>query len=566
LLGDRVPKFTTIAESERGVSAIVLFVTAALVCATAWGGIELTRVSGRIADIWIANSIFLAALLKHDRRDWWKILLAGTLGNMTADFAVGDSVLGTCAFSFANLVEILAVALPLRMLQVDRDIARPKSLLIFYPLAAVAPVFGAAVAATYFHFALAMQYLASAKSWYCADTLGLFIVAPMLMTVRLKALKQMFSRGHIGVTALLLATVAGTIILNFWLWDYPLAFLFFPAVMLLTFQRSFEGGAVGLAMVSGYLMAPIFLHGLFGKVHSQPLAEQMMILQIFIAVIGFSVMLAGAALEERRRLERGLASALTRVEMSREEALVARDAAEKANRAKSMFLANMSHELRTPLNAVIGFAEVMHNEMFGPLGDTHYREYTGMIHDAGRHLLDLINDVLDMSKIEAGKFEIERETVGIGSLVLDCVELMRERADTAGISLSADVPTAPTWAYVDRRAIKQVLFNLLSNAIKFTPSGGQVTARAAQAGGAVILSVTDSGIGIPADQLTRLGNPFVQLRNHAGTSHVGTGLGLALVRSLVELHQGSFQIESAEGVGTTVTVRVSAAQAAGLAA
>jgi signal transduction histidine kinase len=536
--------------------------TAALAFAAAWGGIELTRISGRIADIWVANAILLAILLRHSRHDWWKILLAGALGNMLADFTVGDTVFGACMFSAANIVEILAVAWPLRILQVDRDFARPKSLLIFYALATVAPVLGAAIAAAYFHFGFSLPFFTSAKGWYAADTLGFVIVAPMLMTVRAKALKQMFAREQVGMTALLLATVGGAIVLNYFLWDYPLAFLFFPAVMLLTFQRSFAGGAIGLVMTSCYLMVPIFMHGAAGRLHVHSLSEQVLIVQVFTAVISFSVVLVGAALEERKHLERGLASALTRVEMSREEALVARDAAEKANRAKSMFLANMSHELRTPLNAVIGFAEVMQNEMYGPLGDAHYREYTGMIQSAGCHLLELINDVLDMSKIEAGKFEIQRETVGLGALVRDCVELMRERADTAGVLLAEEVPVYSVPVYVDRRAFKQVLFNLLSNAIKFTPSGGKVLAKVALVDGAAILSVSDTGIGIPADQLSRLGNPFVQLRNHAGISHVGTGLGLALVRALVELHQGSFQIESVEGVGTTATVRVSAAEAA----
>jgi signal transduction histidine kinase len=563
-----VSHFTINTDGERArtVSVGVFAAAALLAFATGWGGIELTRVTGRIAQIWFANSILLVFLLRFPRREWWKILAAGAAGNMLADLLVGDAAVAACVFSAANVVEILAVAWPIKALKLDREFTRPRSLMVFYPMAAVAPALGAAIAAAYFHYGFAMPFMASAAKWYAADTLGFVIVAPMLLTVRASALMKMFGRRQIGGTALLIAILAGTIVLNFWLWDYPLAFLFFPAVVLLTFQRSFEGGAVGLVMASGYLMAPIFMHGLFGKTHPEPLIEQAMIVQIFSAVIGFSVVLVGTALEERKRLERGLASAITRAEMSREEALVARDAAEKANRAKSMFLANMSHELRTPLNAVIGFSEVMHAEMFGPLGDAHYSEYTGMIQGAGRHLLELINDILDMSKIEAGKFEIQRETVGIGSLLQDCVEMMRERADAAGISLSEEVPAHPVWAHADRKAIKQILFNLLSNAIKFTPRGGKVLAKAALFDGAVILSVSDTGVGIPADQLSRLGNPFVQLRNHAGTSHVGTGLGLALVRSLVEMHHGTFQIESVEGVGTTVTVRISAAKAAELAA
>lgn len=537
-----------------------------LTCLTAFGGIELTRVTGRIADVWLANAVVLVFLLKHPTRDWWKFLAAGTLGNFIADFGVGDSVLGMSIFSLANIIEILAVAWPLRALKIDQDFARPRSLLIFYPLAAVGPLFSALLAALYLHFALAMPFLIAAKSWYGADALGFIVIPPILLTMRVKAFVQMFSREQIGVTALLVAAVSATIVLNYFLWGYPLAFLFFPAVMLLTFQRSFEGGAVGLVMTGMYLVVPLFLLGPPSPSRVHSLGTQIMIAQVFMAVISFSVVLVGAALEERRRLERGLASALTRVEMSREEALVARDAAEKANRAKSMFLANMSHELRTPLNAIIGFSEVMHSEMFGALGDAHYREYTGMIQSAGRHLLDLINDVLDMSKIEAGKFDLQRERVGVVALLLDCVDMMQERAQTAGVSLLTDVPAHALWVYADRKAIKQVLFNLLSNAIKFTSAGGNVRAGAFMSEGRVVLSVSDTGIGIPADQLSRLGNPFVQVRNNAGTSQMGTGLGLALVRSLVELHQGTFQIESVEGAGTTVTVRMAAMKGAELAA
>ncbi|HEY1836865.1 MAG TPA: ATP-binding protein [Rhizomicrobium sp.] len=550
----------------RAPSVGVLILTAMLVFATVFGAIELTNLTGRISDVWLANSLVMAILLKFPRHAWWKVLLAAAMGNIAADLLAGDTLFGTAVFSFANLVEVLAVAWPLRSWGLDAEFSRPHSLLIFYPLAGAAPIVSAAIAATYFHDGFGMAFLQSARSWYSADALGLVIVAPMLLTVRASAFARMFSRRQIGGTALLLAVLGSTIALNYLLWDYPLAFLFFPAVMLLTFQRSFEGGAVGLAMTSLYLTVPLFIASSTSHLHPHSLNEQMLIVQTFVASIGFSVVVVGAALEERKRLERGLASALVRVEMSREEALVARDAAEKANRAKSMFLANMSHELRTPLNAIIGFAEVMNSEMYGRLGDPHYREYTGMIHGAGHHLLELINDILDMSKIEAGKFEIQRESLSLGALLMECVELMQDRADAAEVSLDADVPAQPLPLYADRKAIKQILFNLLSNAIKFTPAGGNVVAKAWRDGGQVILCVSDTGIGIPADQITRLGNPFVQLRSHAGTSQIGTGLGLALVRSLVEMHHGDFRIDSVEGEGTNVTVRISAAKAVELAA
>jgi two-component system cell cycle sensor histidine kinase PleC len=257
---------------------------------------------------------------------------------------------------------------------------------------------------------------------------------------------------------------------------------------------------------------------------------------------------------------------MERAELAREEALVARDAAEKANRAKSMFLANMSHELRTPLNAVIGFAELMHFETYGPLGDPHYREYTGMIQGAGRHLLDLINDILDMSKIEAGKFDLDRDLIATAPLINDCVALMSERAHQAGIDLSADLAAAPPSFTADKRAMKQILLNLLSNAVKFTPAGGRVVVRARAMGPMLQLSVSDTGCGIPEDQLYRLGNPFVQLRTSAGATQNGTGLGLALVRALAELHHGALKIESAPGQGTTASVEVPLGEAASLAA
>jgi signal transduction histidine kinase len=213
----------------------------------------------------------------------------------------------------------------------------------------------------------------------------------------------------------------------------------------------------------------------------------------------------------------------------------------------------MSHELRTPLNAVLGFSEIIGSEMYGPVGDVRYRDYAGLINSAGTHLLDLIGDILDMSKIEAGKLELHRESVDAASLARECAELMAERAAAGGVALACDVTDAPRVVAADRRAVKQVLLNLLSNAIKFTPQGGAVTVRLRDAGALCELSVRDTGIGMPADEIGRIGNPFVQLSNNSG-KHPGTGLGLALVRALAELHGGRFTIDSVEGRGTTVTV------------
>jgi signal transduction histidine kinase len=528
-----------------------------LIFLSACSGLALSDFIGRVSALWVANAILVYFLLKHPRRDWPAILAAGLAGNLCGDLVMDDALTTAMALTFCNAAGVLIVAAPLSHFGLDKEFARPKSLWVFYVLAAgPAPVTSALISAVYFYAAFGRPFWTQAIDWYATDALGYCIVVPMLMTVQLKAVARMFSRDQIVGTVLLLGTVAAALGLNFFLRSYPIAFLIFPAVMLVTFQRGFEGGTIGLLMAAAYLMTPALAgHGHFA-VRVDTVREQIVIVQLFIAVIGLSVVLVGAALAERRKLELGLAAAIVRAEDAREEACVARDAAERANRLKSMFLANMSHELRTPLNAIIGFSELMQSELYGSLGDPRYREYSGLIQGAGSHLLSLISDILDMSKIEAGKFELHRERFDIREKVRDSVELMRERADRDGVALLADLPDAPLMIEADRRAMRQILLNLLSNAIKFTPAGGKVVVHARAAGGKLVLSVEDTGIGIAADQVGRLGNPFVQIRNNVGASQEGTGLGLALVRALAEIHEGEFRIESVLNQGTTVSIVV----------
>ncbi len=267
--------------------------------------------------------------------------------------------------------------------------------------------------------------------------------------------------------------------------------------------------------------------------------------------------------EARRRNEEQLQGAVIGLERSREEAaeLARKYAAEKvraesANRAKSEFLANMSHELRTPLNAINGFSEMMVGEMFGPLGDARYVDYARDILNSGQHLLALINDVLDMSKIEAGKMNLRFEPVRLDELAEDAVRLIKNRAETAGLQVAIEVPSLPE-VEGDYRALKQVLLNLLSNAVKFTPRGGVITLKAENRrdalGQRVKVSVIDTGIGIAADDLARLARPFEQIESQLSKTQQGTGLGLALSKSLVEMHGGVLEIESQPGHGTVVS-------------
>ncbi len=242
-----------------------------------------------------------------------------------------------------------------------------------------------------------------------------------------------------------------------------------------------------------------------------------------------------------------------------------RQTAESANSAKSQFLANISHELRTPLNAILGFSEMMKAETFGPLGANQYRGYIVDIHDAGAHLLNLINELLDLSKIEAGKFELVEDDCDIAEIVEATVHMMGERAAQAGVAIEQRVaPTLPLLRG-DYRKVKQILFNLLSNALKFTPAGGQVTISADLAAtGGVTLAVADTGIGIPPHELERVLEPFTQVENLLTRKHTGTGLGLPLCKALAALHGGTLTLASAVGHGTVVTVEFPEARAARL--
>ncbi|RWP10780.1 PAS domain-containing sensor histidine kinase [Mesorhizobium sp.] len=235
--------------------------------------------------------------------------------------------------------------------------------------------------------------------------------------------------------------------------------------------------------------------------------------------------------------------------------------AEAANRAKSEFLANMSHELRTPLNAIIGFSELMEQGLFGPLGSERYEEYATDINSSGKYLLGVINDILDMSKIEAGQFSLDREEIDLGPLISETVRVVSLQAAQKAITVETRIADALTLV-ADRRAIKQIVINLLSNAVKFTGQGGHISVRARNTSGALVLTIEDNGCGIPKDALGKLGRPFEQVQNQFSKSHAGSGLGLAISRSLAELQGGALKIRSSEGVGTIVSVRIPVKKAA----
>ncbi|HWK47606.1 MAG TPA: ATP-binding protein [Stellaceae bacterium] len=257
---------------------------------------------------------------------------------------------------------------------------------------------------------------------------------------------------------------------------------------------------------------------------------------------------------------RGVGSDVTAAVTIQRALREAKDVAEAASRAKSEFLANMSHELRTPLNAVIGMSEIISTEMFGPVANAQYLAYAADIHKSSLHLLGIINDLLDMAKIESGKGVLDKQNLALGDTVVDVVRVLETQATAAKLALEASIAVDLPRVWADERAIRSILFNLLSNALKFTPRGGRVTVVLSRtSAGHIEMVVADTGIGIAAEDIPRLMRPFAQLENVYQRKHQGTGLGLALARSLVELHGGSIGIESEPGQGTVVTVLLPAA-------
>lgn len=235
--------------------------------------------------------------------------------------------------------------------------------------------------------------------------------------------------------------------------------------------------------------------------------------------------------------------------------------AEEASQAKSEFLANMSHELRTPLNAIIGFSEIMESGMFGKLGSEKYYEYCTDIRDSGVYLLDVINDILDMAKIEAGRMPVNIEAVRLDDIVSDAMRVVSVRATEKKLACRTEICDELT-VRADRRAIKQILLNLISNAVKFTPEGGHIAVSARRSGNSAFLIIEDSGIGISREALKKLGRPFEQVESQLTKTQAGSGLGLAIAKSLAELQGGRMRIRSIESVGTTVFLRLPAREAA----
>lgn len=265
---------------------------------------------------------------------------------------------------------------------------------------------------------------------------------------------------------------------------------------------------------------------------------------------------ANLNLSHNRRFQVTTVMDITRRKQMEFSLRVAKDRADTANHAKSAFLANMSHELRTPLNAIIGFSEMILKETFGPVGSPKYAEYLGDIHLSARHLLEIINEVLDMSKIEAGRVELDEKEIDIRALIDSVIRIMDSRAFSGGLEIIEEIDPDLPQLYADPRLVRQILINLVTNAVKYTKTGGTITVQASVAPeGCVQIVVADTGVGIPKDRIEKAMEPFGQINDSAHQNgYQGTGLGLPLAKAMAELHGGTLNLQSEVGEGTIVKV------------
>ncbi len=330
----------------------------------------------------------------------------------------------------------------------------------------------------------------------------------------------------------------------------------FPVIKAVILLLAMAATAIMASSLRGALLStfaiPVAVYGWLGVRLLQPVEAVMVALLIvallFFAYVAYHLNRSTVMLLSFRTEKDALIAELETAKAMSDEA---RRRAEEANLAKSRFLASMSHELRTPLNAILGFSEVMASEVLGPMGNPTYRDYARDVHDSGQHLLGLINEILDLSRIEAGRYQLNEEPVALLSVVEDCCHMMELRARNKGIRIVQDFESALPRLFADERAMRQITLNLLSNAIKFTPTGGEVRVRVGwTAGGGQYVSVKDNGPGIPADEIPVVLSAFGQGSIAIKSAEQGTGLGLPIVQGLVAMHGGEFDLQSKLREGT----------------
>lgn len=377
------------------------------------------------------------------------------------------------------------------------------------------------------------------------------IICPVLLAIFAFTFSDLFPRyGQIALSIAMLSTGLGVVAMT--------------AVMAPPFNSEYYAGLIMVVIYCGSLIRLKFLYGLgitlvlvlsyqLSAAVINPIPMDYYISNNFFLIMASGVGLFSSYIQELYFRRTYISGKI--VETKNEYTNVLLRESQRANRSKDQFLANMSHELRTPLNAIIGFSEILKRQAFGPLGNNKYAEYADDINNSGARLLQIINDILDLAKADAGKIDLREDQVEIDGLLRECIHICENRAELAQVKLEYTCARAPVRAIVDERLLRQVILNLLSNALKFTPEGGKVTVSfTASEYDGIDIKIQDTGIGISGDDLERVQRPFEQVEGAYARKTGGAGLGLPLAVKLTELHGGRLTIQSAQGKGTTIDV------------
>ena len=528
-------------------SAGAVFALAAVYLAAARLGLMMDAVAGFATLVWPATGIALAALLLFGFRLWPGIFIGAAVANAWTGAPLGVAL----AIAAGNTLEALVGAWALRRVPGFRtSLDRVRDVLALIVLAALAST---AISAA---FGVASLYLgglvagsqagAAWRAWYVGDAIGDLVVAPLLL-VGATASWVIHPRRRLELAALVIAVVATNVIVfgsssADEVARVSRAYLVFPPLIWAALRFGHRG-----AVTTTFVTAAIAIWGTAlgnGPFARSVLNESLFGLQLFMAVVAATFLVLGASVAERRRAVESL---------SRAHASVA-----EANRVKSEFLAVMSHELRTPLNAIAGYAELLLTELGESLGEAQ-RRYLERIRSNQQHLLVMIEDVLSFAKLEAGRLSLTTERVNVRDALLELEGLIEPELRRKEIAFTCEPCDAGLSVRGNHERLRQILLNLVSNAVKFTPNGGRVTLAASRAGDRVRMSVSDSGIGIPDEQLERVFEPFFQVDQGTKRSYAGIGLGLAIARDLARAMDGDVRIESQLGKGSTASVELPAA-------
>jgi signal transduction histidine kinase len=522
-------------------------------------GSEIYHRAGGLTTVKPFGGIALALCLIYGRRWLWPIVLSGMLGGIMAKYVFSDT-LADCLLtpSLASATLLATYLLSQRFIGRAIDFRSWRQLVGFSAIAACVSALTALLFAGQLGWWSGLAFAINWKAWFIPTTLSYVIFTPVIVLLATAKKGAIRSKARpIAVSLVMLAVVLAG---NFIPLDLPILFTLPLALLVITMVAGMEGIALGLVLTQLVLtLATLSGHGV-ASIAKLALGDQLYFTQIFISGLIGVMLPAAAAITERITLRDRMQAALKREEQvnqalreSEKRYREMAEQAESANKAKSEFLASMSHELRTPLNAILGFSEIIASELYGPLGHKKYAEYAEDVHKSGAHLLELINDVLDLSKIDAGKMVLRESIFSVSELIDDAVLLVRGRAK-GHVRLKMSVP-GDIDILADKRLTKQILINLLSNAIKFTHRGGTITTGVRERQGEGLeIYVADTGIGMDAAQLEKAFSPYGQIDSQIAQTHQGTGLGLPIAHALARLQGGDLIAESTPGRGTRMVL------------